>query len=759
MSLPKPPVAIKNPCSIVHNNILYVYTADALQSISLSKGSKWKKLPGGVSVTGATCVKAVPNGDESQAALYTIGGSTSSSSDQFSGLQRYSLKQRKWESLPLEATVAQNRRDHGAAFINATSSILIYAGSQNGPNQGLSSETFLLDINSPYSITSFPSKAPPVVNPLLLPWNDTHAAMVGGDPTNKKVFLFSNNTGWTDLGLTLQDGLPDKTKVQAAVVEGDDGSKMLETFDMSNNPNTMTRTMLLDSGGSVSSSGKPVRRRTWPTKRHSTGPPPLKRRKRDLKVSNWPPYNNTLAPTTTRSGFSLAQDSNDQVIITGGNDDDPMSVFNPRQNEWMDVNQLLGVPDDVNSQSTPSSASPSSSASSTALPPPGSGTTSDPDVRSKSLTILGATLGAIFGVAIILICILLYLRWRRRKRQFDDAGHQRRASGAVGDDKDRMSFADRGASFMSEAGGYQGRTQHDSMHSTSSVAIMSGRTGKGHTRGLFSKGGKGKSPLGETISLEPSPDRTAVSFAPVPAPAGAVRPRPTDSPNSNNGRQRSSGWSRYFSGNSATNLVHMNSSRSAHTAHSHSSQGSQTPIADSMSRERGSATVAPLRLGAAPFASSQDLSRVASGSPTISHGGGAAGMALSDGMSGHIERHGSVSTVSSTSTGRNDAFSSGIPASIHEHDTWTPVARNEWGSSNDRIASSVYTDSLRGSAVPAFARGADARDSAATLFPRPPQGIPPGPGAPRGQGRYDGPDDGSAQYSDMSWLNLSNTRE
>ncbi|KAI9844397.1 MAG: hypothetical protein M1837_005598 [Sclerophora amabilis] len=783
MSVPKPPVALKDPCSVVHDNTLYVLTADAFQSLELSPGSKWKRLPSSVAVKGATCAKATPNGDERQAAMYSVGGLTRSSDQNFSGLQRYIFATQKWETLTLDATVARNRRGHGAAYLNASSSLLIYAGSRDGPNEGLSSETFLISTQSPYGITSLSSKAPPVIDPLLLPWNDTHAAMLGGDPTNKRVFLFSSQSGWSDLGITLERGLPDRSKVQAAIITGDDSSKSLETFDMSRSPNSVTRTVLLNPGGSVARSGKPARRRNLPSsKRHASGPPPAKRRKRDLTVSDWPAYNGSLAPKTTRSGFSLAQGSDDQVVVSGGDDDDPLCIFDTRQNEWVNTAALLqsSRDNDVNSESEPSSsgstsASASSSASSSsssstatsasgatsstsALPPP----PTNPDVRSKSLTILGATLGAIFGLAIILILALLYLRYRRRKRQYYDAGDQRRSSG-LGEDKDRMSFADRGASFMSEAGGFLGPSHHhhpppparpphhhhhnphDSINSNSSVAIMSGRAGS-QRRGLFSKGGgnttgngllgmnKSKSPLAEAISLQSPPER-AVSFAPVPAPAGAVRSR-----GDGTGKQRSSGWSRYFSGNSATNLVHMNSGRSANTVQSHSSHGSQTPITSDL-RSRESATVAPLRLGG--FSSSQDLSRVVSGSPNIEHPSDrGTGVALSNGMSGQIERD---DDVSSTNSSRNDAFSSGIPASVHEDNTWTPVAPTDWN--GDRAVSSIYTDSARGSTLPS-----NARESAATMFPQPPQGVPSisGPGGER---------DKHGHHSDMSWLNLSNTRE
>ena len=72
------------------------------------------------------------------------------------------------------------------------------------------------------------------------------------------------------------------------------------------------------------------------------------------------------------------------------------------------------------------------------------------------LTVLGATLGAIFGIAALLIILLLLLRWKRERRKRAGKG------GYV--EKDRLSFADRGAEFMSEAGGAVGHNYSASMN-------------------------------------------------------------------------------------------------------------------------------------------------------------------------------------------------------------------------------------------------------------------------------------------------------
>ncbi|KAI9797628.1 MAG: hypothetical protein M1833_005411 [Piccolia ochrophora] len=737
MSSPlEPPIPLRDHCSVVHNNTLYAFSSDGFQSLPLSEGGEWEELPTGVPVAGASCVLASPRDDASKATMFVIGGTTKSSTEDYSGVQKYSFADKSWETIkPNDANeVTRNRTHQGAVYLSASSSILIYAGDQQGADV-MSSSTFMLSTEPPYSLMSYGAQAPPGYDPLLLQWNESHALMVGGSEENKQVSLFSKESSWTTLDVSLGSKLVKGNA--AALAYGDDGSKVLEIFDLSASPNTVEQVVLQKANGEpMTSDGS----RSVPSQRRSSDPPPAKRRRRDLNLADWPEYNATLAPKATRSQFSLAQGDDGVVVMSGGSDDDPLCIFNARDNTWVNATSLIkGAQVQKSSPSATSDPTRSTTASSSptsATAAPGS---SD-NGRSKALTVLGATLGAIFGVAILLILILLCLRWRKRKRQYREAAHHRRSSGAPDDEKDRLSFADRGTSSMGNGAGFEWPPKPPLYRSSSSSsAIISGRSGNAQNGAFFPDDGtgngyvlskvKGKNPNGEPALFEQKPTDRGVAFA-VPAGSGQAKARP------DSGKERSSGWSRYFSGNSATNLVHMNSQRS-HASHDSQGNASDTRILSQVSQD--SARVLPLQLGnsSSGGASSNAQGRV---------------FPLSDGTRPEAGRHESSSTESTVS--RNDAFSSGIPASVHD-DTWTPIGRSDWN--NGRAPSSVYTDSLRGSTVPrdisAASFPAVPRDSSATTFPR------GGPGVSVNMVDSFDPHLGSHNHSDMSWLNLGNTRE
>jgi hypothetical protein len=98
-------------------------------------------------------------------------------------------------------------------------------------------------------------------------------------------------------------------------------------------------------------------------------------------------------------------------------------------------------------------------------------------------------------VAVILIALLALFRWRKKRRDFNDAGHQRRSSG-IPDEKDSMDFADKGYPQVSSARQYLGHEPQSSQGSFSSMAILMGRYG--HKRG----GDKGMGVLGSDSSSQ-----------------------------------------------------------------------------------------------------------------------------------------------------------------------------------------------------------------------------------------------------------------
>ncbi|KAI9800083.1 MAG: hypothetical protein M1825_004265 [Sarcosagium campestre] len=729
MSSPlRPPKALRDHCSIIYNNTLYAFSPEGFQSLPLEEGGEWKELSSGVPVADASCVDATTSKDKRKHFLYVIGGTRKTTKEAYTGIQRYQFAEKKWESLDVEDAdvITQNRTKHSAVYLEESSTILIYAGDQNGSTIP-SSATFLLSTLKPYSLTSLTSKAPPAVDPMLLAWNESHAVNVGGSNGNKQVSIFSPSAGWSQLDITLRAAIGSDEK--AALVNGDDGSKVLEVFDMSKSPNTVGRIVL------QGPDGKPSKRSTKRSnsarkQQRSSSPPPAKRRKRDLTLAEWPEYNSTLAPKTKRSRFSIAQDSKGLVVISGDDDQEPLAIFDAQRNEWQNATDFIKGKEITVDTSAVSSISGVPSGTKTAAPTTTAETSAaaatGPSGKSRALKILGATLGGIFGVAFLLILVLVLLRWRKKKRLYRDAAHHRRASGNPGDEKDRLSFADRGTSSMGNFAGL-GWTPDQFRNSSSSSAIISGRSenvqkgtylSDGDSNGYMLSKVKGKSPLGDPDSTQPK----GVAFAPMPAGEGTSK--------DGAGKERSSGWSRYFSGNSATNLVHMGG------------EGSNDAGADSHGNARitseashDSARVPPL--SGARAADARTFPLAGSGRP-------------------NADRHESSGTESSDVS--RDAFSSGIPASVHDDSTWTPIGRQHW--SSDRAPSSVYTNSMHGSMLPrdinADAFPAVPRDSTVTTFP----GAGPGV-AVRDVHGYDGDRQGNLDpaHSDMSWLNLGHSRE
>ncbi|KAF2189648.1 hypothetical protein K469DRAFT_683062 [Zopfia rhizophila CBS 207.26] len=740
MGLPSPIHPLSGHCSIINDQTLYTYSPSGFQSLELKEGAEWEDMPMGISVTGGQCVKAVPEGDPNSASLYIVGGSVNETAATwgYPGLQRYSFAQKTWEWVRPVDWVTQNRQNHAAVYLNASQQILVYSGSQTSGDNGPSSSTFLISTVPPYAVQGYSSAAPPAVKPMLMPWDANHAVMFGGGPQNEAVFLFSPEGGWQNLGVTLTEPITNQETVQCTVMSGDDGSKVLERFDMSVNPNKVSRYALLNQGGTVAAPGTTVGD---------------KKAKRDLTISEWPAYNGTFAPTVTRTGYSIAQDSNGVAVISGGNQEDPLCIFDQKANAWVNATKLFAG-EQIAIQSTPS-ASPLSTVPASSAPSASASSTAEAAVpaaapsnnKSRMLTVLGATLGAILGIAAILILLLFCLKYRREKKK------KAQQSGYI--EKDRLSFADRGAEFMSEAGGSVGQNYSSMNASQSSLAIISGRTGMSHKRGLGPLGSDAsttglvtkKSPLGYADPVEMS------KFDMKPTPVVAEKTEPASKPTANIGRSRSSGWSRYFANNEATNLAHMPSGRSTY-ASDRTSTGSQSLYTNSRMYSQPSQTVPPLDLDFTKF-DGQRLTRVVKGSPTL----------------GHSEENLPHQPMQAELARANSNGSSRSGASHDDHyarapvESWTPMGDSNY----DRPPSSNYTNSVvvsdqkdgtssyypdgtssfyPRSEYSSFYPGqprlgvTEDRGSTVTVFPR---GIPENSGPPRQNG---GP------QQDMSWLNL-----
>lgn len=663
MSIPKAPFELKNHCSTVWNNTVYVYTPQGFQSLSLTEGAKWEILPPGQAVTGGICAPAT--GSENKA-LYVVGGSTTTFAPDFSGLQRFDFANGSWENITPSVPVTANRRNHGAQYINSTNSILVYSGSQDTDNKTPSTQTFLISAAPPYSVLSFNSQgAPPLLEPLLMPWDQDHAVMVGGSADNKQIWTFATDVGWQNLGTTLVDPITDQATTQCTIVTGDDSSKVLEVYNLGVTPNTVARYALwLGPDNKAAPVGKTV------------GGPPSRKRRRDLTLSDWPTYNSSLAPTTSRSAYSLAESASGLVVITGGSTTDPIAIFDQRENTWLNATNILvgknQIPLTTSTSSLPSvstvipTATSTSSPTSTSNGVVGGSTTQS---KTKVLTVLGATLGAIFGLAAILILILVLLKWRKEKNK--------KADDEVDEKNGRLSFADQGAEFMHEAGGSRGRAYSASLNSSVTSLQFFSKTGpksgpKSHTRGVPSDSSQlglvnGKSPLGAnepmemsqmaqnsmsptftTRSLDPRLDKPpqqslappGLAVAAIGAGAGLKASNATVGSDAE--RSRSNGWSRYFANNDVTNLATMQpNNQSTYSMQAETFRTSMSRSEYDDARNLSDPSVRPLELNLGPkFESGQRINTVNTGSPQM----GGSTEHLRDGMSAEIQRAGSTSS-------------------------------------------------------------------------------------------------------------------
>ena len=389
----------------------------------------------GIPVRGGVCVLATPDGEDgSEASLYIVGGRTEEEEDgEFPGLQRYVFASKEWETISPVVTVTQNRINHAATYLNESKSIFIYAGLQADGRSDPSSQTFVISTEPPFRVQAFTSRAPPVVSPMLLPWDEAQAVMLGGDPDNRRLFTFAPATAWDELPVRLPVGFQDPDSVSATVVRGDDGSRVLEIFDMGTSPNEVTQILVRAPDNQTADLGQPL------------GQPVDRKRKRDLTLADWPVYNDTLAPTALRSGFSLATGANGLSVVSGGNDDVPLCIFDQQENSWLNGTALfVGKEVDADSLS-PSSSSllPDSSATDISSSSTATASAGSDSSRDEMLTILGITLGGVFGAAVLLAVILVLFRWRRERSR-------RLAAKAMKEKDDRLSFADRGGPMMDQ---------------------------------------------------------------------------------------------------------------------------------------------------------------------------------------------------------------------------------------------------------------------------------------------------------------------
>ncbi|KAJ5794184.1 hypothetical protein N7457_000783 [Penicillium paradoxum] len=661
MTGPKPLVKIEGDCSTIHSNTLYVYSPDGFASIPLKENGTWHQLPSPEhKVTGPVCIQGGIDGmeDGDNNALYMVGGTGLSDS---SGLQRFSFRAQKWETLPISSAEMKDRTGHGAGYLSSSSQILVYAGNKDGSKQ-ISQSTLLISTkSSTFEITSgLDHGAPALYDPIILPWSDTQVALIGGSDTNTAIFIYDpeNDKGWTISEATLPDAIPASSR--CALAKDSHGNKILELFNMDVSPNSVTSYVLSSKG-----------------KLQNPAPAITSSEKRSITD----PYDSKFAPTQTWSDYALAQSNNGLVVLANGKNNDSLAIFNQTSNGWVNSTELFygkgeqnvlkpsttsftsstQTPTSTTSTSNSASVTSASSSTPTSSSTPAAAATGGGGLSDHGKMILGATLGSVLGFGLVLLIILFLLRREKQKR----AGTQ---SGSGGDSKDRLSFQDQGIEPLAESAYPMARSPVPvAAASVDSLAIMTGNYSSGE-KSLKPPGGTG---YGLSSQRKGSPLSTVPSSGAMGA--SSAYTDDTDRAGDNTARvnqpgdrMTDEGWEKYFEDGGATNLQSDRSTiSSAYTKSDY--RGSGWPMS----------SLTPLNFGF--LDQPKPLGHVFSGSPTTEHG--------SSGMDGR-----NLVIPESQSARISSADSISIASDDDRDDPkWQGAGQNSW---LGRPTSSNYTTSF-----------------------------------------------------------------
>lgn len=697
---PKDAGALDSSCSFVHDNTLYSFSENGFLSLPLQDSAQWKTLSmeGGVKVKGAACT-GKEAGDASS--LIVVGGW--SDNNDYSGVQEYNFKDQKWTQLAMDQPYMKNRVGHSALYNPATTSIVVFSGvvvKAAGDAPGASGDTFKIDVRgAPDSKHQVNAGTAPdggranVVRPMLFPWDGADCALISGPGDDGNVYLFNTDlqsqpgapSSWRKVGsISPEDSwAADSTGIRATLVKGSDNSFNILKFNLAASPNTVDRILVAHGAGGA----------MYNAKKATTN-----KRNLDVSEANWPAYNATNAPNAKREGAAIAQGPDGMIVLSGGNKDEPVALFNAQKNTWFKAADVLGdqsqkilATSSTTTTSTTTSSTFTTSVSSTTsstitATPTESSPASTPEKHGPSSNaILGITLGTIAAFLALLLVILLLLK--RRKRRMNPN------QGAVlnPDEKDTVAFAKSTQPSASPAH-YRGHNPQLSTESYSSVAILMGRMGpqkQERTNGKTSRASD-RSSIGSlhkqfksTISkpipqpsnnpmLEAHDDR-GVAFDP-----SVAEPRPRNGPMpTQDGTRRSSGWNKYWSGGSALQILGYGNKRATATSerssrYSEANSTNNNATGHSVRATQDSATVPPLNFEGPP-----EVNSVNTGSPIVSQ---YSSKVPTEGIAGTIERP--VSPMSSVS-----GYSSGVPESINEMFQHSDRSK-PWGT--DRAPSSIY---------------------------------------------------------------------
>ncbi|EFR03672.1 hypothetical protein MGYG_06668 [Nannizzia gypsea CBS 118893] len=748
MPSPKPPFELKDHCTLIHQNVLYVYSPAGFMSLALEPNAKWSKLAVGRSVTGASCFKGPTDGDMNNPAFFVVGGT--GGPDDYLGVQSYSFLDKKWRFPSLDGNNLKNRVNHDAVFIESQSSILVFAGSTNG-NPTPSTETFMISMSpNLYHIESRGGPVAPSTKPVLLPWGKDTVLLIAGSGDNK-VYQFKDNA-WHMFDYALESPIADPTNTPIIANPYIDGNMALQVFDLAASPITVRTDNLVPPGA--------PHRRSIHSRHHNHVNSIIQKR------DSYPAYNSTLAPTGSRTGASIASDPgyNNRVVISGGNSEEPIVIFNQDDNAWLDIKHFFSVSTTSSASSstmTPSSMTAISSTSTpiitsaptfTPYPTETESPTSSERVDSivppdgRTLTIIGATLGTLLGIGAIIIIILLILAWRRRTSLYCQHTKEKHMNS---DDKDRFSFQDAGVEPLTQSIQPIARGP---VPSTDSWAYISGQADD------YSRASLNPPP--------PPPTRGMPISEKSPSPLRVVETTRDERPDSDvyppvstkqvfgavvdhrqseaDDRLTDEGWSKYFQREKDNGSVKSRVS-SVDSKYSKSDYKS-----DYQSDYRGSgwphtsAQVPPLRFGGP-----QPLGMVPSGSPSTETPPKWS-FPQHQAMSAKISNADSISINSDDyydnqrDTAKSDTFSTGAPGSTHDVDRWGRVSREP------RVASSNYSNSVYyDNPGPPHPGGPDRQMN--PMFP-----------GSRSPSSYYGRNNRSASRgilsSDISWLNIGGNR-
>ncbi|RKF80570.1 putative pre-mrna splicing factor clf1 [Golovinomyces cichoracearum] len=522
MGLPHPVHPLDDSCSVIYNNTLYSFTPTAFQKLQLEKNAKWKELPMGVSVEGAACVsRSTSSNDTSAAAMYVVGGLAKSK--EYQGLQRYIFATRTWETITPSDPVTQNRVYHGATYLNASDSILIYSGTQDG-KEALSSQTFTIKASEPYRVSAYQSIAPPAISPMILPWSDSKAIYVGGSKTNQKIMFFDPTTSWVDSNLTLAQPITHSKISKSVIVEEDESNKALYTFDLSVSPNIINKTIISDTErSSLQNSSSSLAQKSDNSSR-KTG---------ILRTESLLYSEDSMNQRTARISYAASIDSSGKVVFSGGSDQEAVCIYNIAENKWEDTSKLFSIGESLKNDKEAGASSVLSSPNSADTP------------KSIEVTpqfprnVLGAILGSILITALFIIAILIFLRSRKRKLK-QNVSKDSNPTDDV-DEKDGMDFMDRGdASELIEEKSLSSRTETSGKTSIFHKVNQKG-VGTDDPQQIY------RNAISKPIPLELRTGETLPSYL--------EETRPAPVPLERSFERRSSGWNRYWSGENDTATV------------------------------------------------------------------------------------------------------------------------------------------------------------------------------------------------------------